>query len=155
MKNVWAPWRIEYIRSEKPSSCVFCSAPKEGDGLILLRGHLCYSLMNRFPYNAGHCMIAPFRHVGDLTDLNTEESSEMMDMCKTLIAAIRSAMGAQGFNFGCNLGSAAGAGIADHLHLHIVPRWNGDTNFLPVLDGTHVISEYIQQTRDKIMRCLP
>jgi ATP adenylyltransferase len=146
---------MEYIKAEKAVTCVFCTTPKNGDELVLTQGKLCYAIMNRFPYTAGHTMIAPFRHVGDIVELSSEESSEIMSMANAVIIAIRSAMNAQGFNVGYNIGKAAGAGIAEHLHLHIVPRWDGDTNFMPVLGDVHVISEHIVQTRDKIKRYIP
>ena len=155
MSNLWAPWRMEYITKPKDKSCIFCTAPKEGDGFILTSGKRCFSIMNRFPYTSGHCMVAPYRHVSDLTDLNPEELSEMMTMTQEILAAIRTTMNPEGFNVGCNLGTVAGAGIADHIHMHIVPRWKGDTNFMPVLGSVHVISEYITCTRDKIRENLP
>jgi ATP adenylyltransferase len=155
MNNIWAPWRIEYITSPKDSSCVFCSAPEAMDKLVLTSGRLCFAIMNRFPYTAGHCMVAPSRHVGDLTELSTEELSEIMTMAQSILAAMKPALKPQGFNVGFNLGDVAGAGIADHLHMHIVPRWKGDTNFMPVLGETHIISEHIENTRDRIKRYLP
>jgi ATP adenylyltransferase len=154
MNNIWAPWRIEYITSPKDKSCIFCAAPKDGDRLILASYKLCFAIMNRFPYTTGHCMVAPFRHVGDVTELSTEELSEIMNLVKHIVAAIRSAMKPEGFNLGFNLGSVAGAGIVDHVHMHIVPRWKGDTNFMPVLNDVHVISEHIEKTCDRIKRNL-
>jgi ATP adenylyltransferase len=150
MNNLWAPWRIEYITSPKDLSCVFCSAPGTNDKLILASGRLCFAIMNRFPYTTGHCMVAPYRHVGDLTEVSTEEISEIMTMTKSIITAIKPALKPQGFNVGFNLGDVAGAGIANHLHMHIVPRWKGDTNFMPVLGEVHIISEHIENTLDKI-----
>lgn len=155
MNNLWAPWRTEYITSPKESVCVFCNAPKNKDPLILREGETCFAIMNRFPYNTGHCMIAPYRHVGDLTDINPQESLELMSLVQTIMKALRQALTPQGFNVGCNIGAVAGAGIADHLHIHIVPRWNGDTNFMPVISDAHIISEHIEKTRDKILRNLP
>jgi ATP adenylyltransferase len=155
MNNIWAPWRMQYITTEKESSCIFCMAATDGDQLVLTKGKLCFAIMNRFPYTSGHCLIAPYRHVGDIVEITSEESSEIMSMANNIISAIRSVMNPQGFNVGFNIGKAAGAGIAEHLHMHIVPRWNGDTNFMPVLSDVHIISEYIEQTRDKIKRFLP
>jgi ATP adenylyltransferase len=155
MNNLWAPWRIEYITSPKDRSCIFCTAPEAKDKLILTSGRLCFAIMNRFPYTTGHCMIAPYRHIGDLTEVSAEELSEIMTMTQSILAAMKPALEPQGFNVGFNLGDVAGAGIADHLHMHIVPRWRGDTNFMPVLGETHIISDHIDNTRDKIMRNLP
>jgi ATP adenylyltransferase len=155
MNNLWAPWRIEYITSPKDLSCVFCTAPEARDKLILTSGRLCFAIMNRFPYTTGHCMVAPYRHIGDLTELSTEELSEIMTMTQSILAAIKPALKPEGFNVGFNLGDVAGAGIADHLHIHIVPRWKGDTNFMPVLGDVHIISEHIENTRDKIKGNLP
>lgn len=150
MNVIWAPWRVEYITQPKDSMCILCNAPLNNDPLILKKGRECYAIMNRFPYTAGHSLIVPYRHVGDLTDLSNEEVSEIMSLIKDIMSATRRAMNPDGFNLGCNIGSVAGAGIADHFHMHVVPRWNGDTNFMPVLADVHVISEYIKETRDKI-----
>lgn len=155
MNNIWAPWRTEYVEKPKQGSCIFCTAASDGDPLLLRKEQTCFAIMNRFPYTAGHCMIAPNRHVGDLADITEEESLEIMNLVKTIMSAIKKAMNPQGFNIGCNIGSVAGAGIADHVHIHIVPRWKGDINFLPVLGDVHLISEHIEKTRDKILRNLP
>ncbi|MDT8273308.1 MAG: HIT domain-containing protein [Desulfomonilia bacterium] len=151
MNTIWAPWRVEYITKPKENSCILCSAPADGDHLILLREKHCFSIMNRFPYTTGHCMVAPYRHIGHLLDLEKNEFTGILEMVKKIVSAIQSSLNPQGFNIGCNIGTVAGAGIADHLHVHIVPRWNGDTNFMPVLSGTHIISEHIEKTREKIM----
>jgi len=150
MRNIWAPWRTKYIENTKDKFCIFCKAPEENDSLILKKGKTCFSIMNRYPYTTGHCMVAPYRHVGDLNDLNEEETKEILDMVRKLISAIKISMKPDGFNMGCNLGTVAGAGFADHLHIHIVPRWNGDTNFMPVLADVHMISEHIEKTKEKI-----
>ena len=155
MNNIWAPWRMEYVTTPKESTCIFCTAPDNQDPLILKKEQTCFAIMNRFPYTTGHCMVAPYRHVGDLDDVDEQEFSQMMSLVKVLIGAVRKAMNPDGFNIGCNIGSVSGAGVADHLHIHIVPRWHGDTNFMPVLDDVHIISEHIEKTRDKIMRYLP
>jgi ATP adenylyltransferase len=155
MNNLWAPWRIEYLTSPKELSCVFCTAPEAKDKLILTSGRLCFAIMNLFPYTTGHCMVAPYRHIGDFTELSTEELSEIMTMTQSILSAIKPALKPEGFNVGFNLGEVAGAGIADHLHMHIVPRWKGDTNFMPVLGEVHIISEHIEKTRDKIKENLP
>jgi len=155
MNNIWAPWRTEYISSSKDESCILCTAPRNEDSLILIKGRLCFAIMNRFPYTTGHCMVAPYRHVGDIVEITPDEFPEIMAMVKTIVTAIRSALNPEGFNIGCNIGTVAGAGIADHLHMHIVPRWSGDTNFMPVLSDVHVISEHIESTLAKIKRHLP
>ncbi|HOS97873.1 MAG TPA: HIT domain-containing protein [Deltaproteobacteria bacterium] len=155
MSTIWAPWRIDYIISDKGQGCALCTAAVDGDGLVLKKGEQCYAIMNRYPYTTGHCMVAPYRHTGDLASLTAQELSEMMSMVQDIVRAIRKGMSPDGFNIGCNLGAVAGAGIADHLHLHIVPRWKGDTNFMPVLGDVHVISEHIVSTLDKIRENLP
>ena len=154
MKNIWAPWRAEYILGHEPESCFLCDAPRESDSLLVKKGTHCFAIMNRFPYTTGHIMIAPYRHIPDLTDLNNNESAELMILLQKLAAAIRTALNPDGFNVGCNVGSVAGAGVASHIHFHMVPRWNGDTNFMPVLSDIHMISEHLEQTRNKIMGAL-
>lgn len=155
MINIWAPWRMEYVKSPKENTCIFCNAPKNNDPLILREESTCFAIMNRFPYTTGHCMVAPYRHVGDLSEIDDQEFIQIMSLVKTMVNAVRSAMNPQGFNVGCNIGSVSGAGIADHLHIHIVPRWDGDTNFMPVISDVHMISEHIEKTRDKILGNLP
>ncbi|MEA2102055.1 MAG: HIT domain-containing protein [Thermodesulfobacteriota bacterium] len=155
MKNIWAPWRAEYIlKDKKDSKCIFCEAARKNDPLIIDRKTLCFSIMNRFPYTSGHCMVLPYRHTGDITTLSAEENMEMTSMVQSVIEAIRQTMNPDGFNVGCNMGSASGAGIEDHIHIHIVPRWNGDVNFMPVLSDVHMISEHIDKTKDKIKKAL-
>lgn len=146
---------MEYITAPKEGACIFCTAPTDGDGLILAKGERCFAIMNRYPYTTGHCMVAPYRHVGDLALLEPGELSEMMSLVQRVITAVRASMRPDGFNVGCNLGAMAGAGIADHMHMHVVPRWNGDTNFMPVLSDVHVISEHIERTCEKIRENLP
>lgn len=154
MRNIWAPWRTEYISKPKDVPCVFCSAPSNNGNLILKKGKTCFSIMNRYPYTTGHCMVAPYRHVGDLNDLDEKEIQEIFSMVKELITAIRASLRPEGFNIGCNLGKVAGAGFADHIHVHVVPRWTGDTNFMPVLADVHMISEHIEKTKEKIKESL-
>lgn len=154
MNDIWAPWRGEYVGSPKADGCIFCSAPQHDDPLIITADEHCYAIMNRFPYTAGHCMVVPFRHVSDLSDLTGEEAASLTRLTQMLVKAIRSTMTPDGFNVGCNIGAAAGAGYADHLHMHIVPRWNGDTNFMPVIGKVHTISEHIESTRSKIRQAL-
>lgn len=146
---------MEYVTTPKENTCIFCTAPDNQDPLILKKEQTCFAIMNRFPYTTGHCMVAPYRHVGDLNDIDEQEFFQMMSLVKIMVSAVREAMNPQGFNIGCNIGAVSGAGVADHVHIHIVPRWNGDTNFMPVLSDVHIISEHIEKTRDKIMRNLP
>ncbi|WP_010478794.1 HIT family protein [Thermococcus zilligii] len=157
MKTLWAPWRIEYIRSPKHKGCIFCDFPKENEDrerLILYRGEHSFVIMNNYPYNPGHVMIAPYRHVGKWEDLTDEELLEIMKLSQLMIKAIKKAMNPDGFNLGVNLGRVAGAGIDDHVHLHIVPRWNGDTNFMPVIADTKVIPESLKEAYDELKKAI-
>ncbi|ACS33425.1 HIT family protein [Thermococcus gammatolerans] len=157
MKILWAPWRIEYIRSPKHKGCIFCDFPRENrdrERLILYRGEHSFVIMNNYPYNPGHVMIAPYRHIGRWEDLRDEELLEIMKLSQLMIRAIKKAMNPDGFNMGVNLGRVAGAGIDDHVHLHIVPRWNGDTNFMPVIADTKVIPESLQEAYDELKKAI-
>jgi ATP adenylyltransferase len=157
MDNLWAPWRIEYILSKKPQGCIFCDKPSENndkENLILFRGKHHFIILNAYPYNNGHMMIVPFKHISSLDGWNSEERQEMMDLADLAVILLKKAMNPDGFNLGINMGQAAGAGIDDHIHLHIVPRWNGDTNFMPVLSDTRVVSEYLKASYDKLMQIL-
>ncbi len=156
-RPLWAPWRIDYITGEKSPGCVFCAAAAgEGDdaALVLERGQRCFTMLNAFPYTSGHAMVLPYRHVADLLDLEEDELAEMMSLTRRSQRALTSLMSPQGFNIGLNIGEAAGAGIAEHVHLHIVPRWSGDTNFMPVLADTHVVPEALEATRDAVTAAL-
>jgi ATP adenylyltransferase len=158
-RPLWAPWRIEYITRPKATECIFCRAGTESTEVPAAerpvdRGEHCFTMLNAFPYAAGHLMVAPLRHVSELRDLTDEETLEEMQLARRAIDALRELMAPDGFNVGLNLGTVAGAGIADHLHLHVVPRWNGDTNFMPVLSETRVIPQALQATRDAIARLL-
>jgi len=144
--RIWAPWRIVYFTEPRPDACVFCTLPAEEelteeDTLILARFEHTYVVMNKYPYNAGHLMVVPFQHTDDLDQLSADVHCEMFRAAAVCQAVIREALNAQGFNIGLNLGKAAGAGILEHLHLHVVPRWMGDTNFMPVIMDTKVLSE--------------
>ncbi|GAB6102587.1 HIT domain-containing protein [Thermococcus atlanticus] len=157
MKLLWAPWRIEYIRAPKYDGCIFCDFPREErdkERLILHRGKHAFIIMNNYPYNPGHVMIAPYRHVGRWEDLNDEELLEIMQLSQLMIKALKKAMNPDGFNMGVNIGRVAGAGIEDHVHLHIVPRWNGDTNFMPVIDDTKVIPESLEEAYDELRKAI-
>ncbi|MEM4658688.1 MAG: HIT domain-containing protein [Candidatus Methanosuratincola sp.] len=153
MKTLWAPWRIEYIRGEgKTPGCIFCDKPKETNdraNLILYRGKTCYMMMNRYPYSNGHIMVLPLRHTKMLEDLTSEEKLELMDQIVLGTEALK-VFSPDGFNIGMNLGRAAGAGIEDHLHFHVVPRWSGDTNFMPVIGDVRVIPEYLEETYTRL-----
>jgi ATP adenylyltransferase len=155
--RLWSPWRMAYINDQggRPEGCVFCTLPAEGEenderNLILGRGRHTFALLNAYPYNPGHLMIAPYRHVGDYLDLNRDELTEATELTRTAISALNGASGPQGFNVGMNLGTVAGAGIADHVHLHVVPRWGGDTNFMPVIGQTKVLPELLAETWAKL-----
>lgn len=156
MKRIWAPWRMSYIKNnnEKKVNCIFCekaSQDNDASNHILKRGKTCFVLLNIYPYNNGHLMITPYRHVANLTDLSKEEQSELMTLTTMMTDIIKKTMNPQGFNVGLNLGSAAGAGIADHLHMHIVPRWNGDTNFMPAIGETRVLPQSLDETFNSLM----
>lgn len=144
MERLWAPWRMEYIQGNKSGGCFLCDIVNSGDDrgqLVLQRGCLCILLMNRYPYNNGHLMVAPARHVDTLEAMKRDELVEMIGMTSSACAILRKAVHADGFNVGLNLGSAAGAGLKDHVHMHIVPRWDGDTNFMPVIADTKIIPQ--------------
>ena len=152
-KPIWAPWRIDYILNEKPDGCVFCSMPNENDDKrhnILVRGDTCYVVLNLFPYNNGHIMVAPFRHISDYDAMKPEELSESARLTRESVLALKKAFKPEGFNIGVNQGSIAGAGIEEHLHIHIVPRWNGDFNFMPVIGQTKVIPVHLSETYDAL-----
>jgi ATP adenylyltransferase len=151
LERLWATWRMEYLTSiaHQTSECIFCDLQKEEDGpgnLIVHRGEHCYIILNLYPYNNGHAMILPFRHVSDLVELTDAELLEMMQLAILLERAFRASIHPQGFNLGMNLGRVAGAGIPGHLHLHVVPRWQGDTNFMPVLGEIRVLPESLDET---------
>jgi ATP adenylyltransferase len=157
MENLWAPWRIDYILGKKPLECIFCNMPKENrdeENLILFRGNNQFIIMNAFPYNNGHIMIVPYRHTSSLEGWSSEEQQGMMELADLAITLLKKTIRPDGFNLGINMGQVAGAGILDHVHLHIVPRWNGDTNFMPVLADTRVISEHLKVTYNKLVKTL-
>jgi ATP adenylyltransferase len=154
MQVLWAPWRIEYILGEKEKECIFCAGDdrsRDRERLILYVGEHCIVLMNKFPYNNGHLLVAPKRHIPDLDLMNQEEAKEVFDMLKYSVSVLKKILKPDGFNVGLNLGKVAGAGIEEHLHFHIVPRWNGDTNFITVLGEVRVIPEHIRQTYEKLL----
>jgi ATP adenylyltransferase len=153
MKHIWAPWRIEYIKAEKPAGCILCDKPKENkdkENYILYRGKKNFVMLNSFPYNPGHLLIAPYRHVGNLEELTETERNEHYELVSRSIAVLKKVMKPAGFNIGANLGKVAGAGIADHFHSHIVPRWQGDNNFMPVLGEVKVIPQALEDTYEAL-----
>ena len=158
-RPLWAPWRIQYIEGPKNEACIFCSAvsesePTEGWQRPVDRGHRCFTLLNTFPYASGHVMVAPYRHIGSLEELDQEELAELMQLARRAVAAQRRAMSPDGFNLGLNLGTVAGAGIADHLHLHVVPRWEGDNSFMPVLADIRVLPQALEATYEALTNAL-
>ncbi len=155
LQRLWMPHRMAYIKGAgKPADngapvCPFCQIPgmSDADGLIVARGGHVYAVLNLYPYNSGHLMVVPYRHIADYTDLTGDETAELADYTKRSMTALREASQAQGFNIGMNMGSVAGAGIAAHLHQHIVPRWGGDANFMPVVGRTRVLPQLLADTR--------
>jgi ATP adenylyltransferase len=152
-----APWRMSYINSsknnEEETECIFCKYPTEkndDENLIITRGTCCYALLNRYPYSNGHLMIVPYRHTADMCSLSDKEKLNIMSFSQTALRALKATMNPDGFNLGMNLGKVAGAGIDSHLHLHIVPRWNGDTNFMSVTAETKVLPEALSKTWEKL-----
>ncbi len=154
MDALWAPWRMEYIISDKKNTgCIFCLGDHTGDSedrLILHTGAMSIVMMNKFPYNNGHLLVAPVRHTPDLEGLSPEESLDLILMVRKTLDILKKEMRPEGFNVGLNLGRAAGAGVEEHMHFHVVPRWNGDTNFMTVTGEIRVIPEHIQETYRKL-----
>lgn len=159
-ERLHAPWRMEYVgrTGEKPEGCVFCAAARteecDQDHLIIHRADYCFVILNRFPYNCGHLMIVPYQHTAELGDLSGETYAEMLRLATLCMEALRRTMRPEGFNLGMNIGQVAGAGIADHLHLHVVPRWAGDTNFMPVLGNVRVLPESLERTWQRLRDAL-
>jgi ATP adenylyltransferase len=162
-QRLWTPHRMAYIKGEnKPSTagsgdCPFCRIPglPDEDGLMVRRGSVAFVVLNLYPYSPGHLMACPFRHVADYTELTGEEIAELADLTRQAMTTLRSVSGAHGFNIGMNQGEVAGAGIAAHLHQHVVPRWGGDTNFMPVVARTKVLPQLLQDTRDMLADAWP
>jgi len=154
MERIWAPWRIDYIVNEKPPGCIFC-VPSEGgndrQSLILCRTPFSLVMLNRYPYNNGHLMVAPFRHSADLNELSQDEMLDLFTTMRRCRNVLQEAAAPQGFNIGINLGKAAGAGVDEHLHIHIVPRWNGDSNFMSVVGDLRVMPENLDITYERLL----
>jgi ATP adenylyltransferase len=155
MKRIWSPWRMKYIEGHgKETGCIFCEALKQRDkqALIVARGKRSYVILNRYPYTSGHLMIVPHEHVETIEKVPEETWLEMFALTNRALAALRSVYRAPAFNLGANIGEAAGAGVADHVHLHVVPRWSGDTNFLSVLGEVRVLPESLEETWKKVRK---
>ncbi len=153
MKHIWAPWRIEYIRSNKDEGCIFCDKAAESDdpkNYILYRGSLCFVMLNAYPYNPGHLMVAPYRHVDNVEGLSDDELLQLFDLVRKSTRALTEAYNPQGFNIGINQGRVAGAGIEDHIHAHVVPRWNGDTNFVTTVADLRVLPDALSSTYEDL-----
>jgi ATP adenylyltransferase len=154
-KPLWAPWRMEFIRSEKPKGCIFCdfpAAPPERDraNLVVHRSAHAFTCLNRYPYNSGHVMVIPRAHVADLGALSAEDHADLGEELRRAVAVVRKVYAPDGMNVGMNLGRAAGAGIVDHLHWHVVPRWAGDNNFMPVLADQRVVVEALDDAWERL-----
>jgi len=151
---LWTPWRYQYItNSDKPSECVFCAAARSSDDrdvLIVHRGNTCFVILNRFPYTSGHLMVVPFRHLATMEELDDEALIEMFHLARDSERHLRAVYRPEGLNLGMNIGKSAGAGIAGHLHLHVLPRWTGDTNFMTVVGETRVLPEDLEITWDRL-----
>jgi ATP adenylyltransferase len=157
-RQLWAPWRLEYIQqADEQEGCIFCRAAAGDDqeGLVVGRGAHTFAMLNKFPYSSGHLMVAPYRHVSDFAELSDEEALEAHRLVGHGMAALAEAFAPQGYNVGWNLGRIAGAGIVDHVHVHVVPRWAGDTNFMPVLADVKVLPEHLAETRAKLAGSWP
>lgn len=158
MQRLWTPWRMQYVKSaaadeEEPAECIFCELPEAGDderALILARSEHGFAILNKFPYNPGHLMVAPFHHAGQLDELGEEELDDTTRLLRRAVRALRDEADPHGFNIGMNIGRVAGAGIPDHVHWHVVPRWGGDHNFMPVIGQTKVLPELLEETYAKL-----
>ena len=151
MDTIFAPWRMEYIKGEKPEGCVFCKCSIRCDEYVVYEGKTCFVMINRYPYVSGHLMIIPVRHIGKIEDLTKEERSEIFALLDITVRVLKEAMNPDGFNIGMNIGKAAGAGIEEHIHVHVIPRWEGDTNFMSVVNNIRVIPEDVQTTATKLV----
>lgn len=155
LQRLWTPWRLAYVTDPDTASlgCPFCTLPERGDdraALILHRGERAYAILNAYPYNPGHFMAVPYRHVAGFDELTVPELHELADLCQLGVRALRASSGPHAFNIGLNVGGVAGAGIADHIHQHVVPRWGGDTNFMPVIGQTRVLPELLEETYQRL-----
>ena len=157
MKRIWAPWRMKYILKSQKKGCFLCDicrSNKDKMNLVLKRGKLNFLLLNRYPYNNGHLLVTPYRHVDSLEQMIADEMAEMMEMASMACKTLRKSLHPDGFNIGLNIGKAAGAGLKDHVHLHIVPRWEGDTNFMPVLGEVKIIPQPLDKLWQQLKNVL-
>jgi ATP adenylyltransferase len=157
-ERLWAPWRLEYITAPKPDECIFCRKPSEEDDAaahIVHRGEQVFSMLNAFPYNNGHLIVAPYRHLASIENLDEATAAELMTETQAALSALRAAYAPDGFNLGINQGKIAGAGFDDHVHLHVVPRWSGDTNFMPVVGDTRVLPESLDDSLRALSEAWP
>jgi len=154
MENLWAPWRMEYITGKREEGCIFCKKPNERDrlkeNLVLHLGRLAFVILNRFPYHSGHLMVVPLRHTDQMESLTSEENAEICRLLQASATVLKEVCRAEGLNLGMNLGQCAGAGIREHLHYHLVPRWVGDTNFFPLIAQTRSMPELLAQTYERL-----
>ncbi len=154
--RIWAPWRLAYVKDaakDLEEECIFCAKPQQGDddaALIVHRGELCFVMLNLFPYTNGHLMVAPYGHIGSIAEIDSATIAEMMALSQRAIKALEREYGPHGFNVGFNQGRVAGAGVEHHIHMHIVPRWGGDTNFMPVLGDTRVMPQTVEQSYETL-----
>jgi ATP adenylyltransferase len=157
-ERLWAPWRLDYIKGPKPDECIFCTKPAEGDddaAHIVARGERCFVMLNTFPYNNGHLMVSPYEHVPSIEELDAPVLLELMELTQRSLGALREAYSPEGFNIGINQGAVAGAGVADHVHLHVVPRWGADTNFMPVIGSTRVLPQSLDESLSTLKASFP
>ena len=154
MKQLWCPWRLEYILGPKPDACVFClpeGTEEDEERLVVYRGTWNFVILNKFPYNNGHIMVTPYRHVKDLDELEQAEAHELMDLLQLSSRALKAFCNPNGINIGLNMGQAAGAGIAEHLHFHLVPRWVGDSSFIAVMDEVRIVPQHLSKTYEGLL----
>ncbi len=152
--RIWAPWRLAYVKdASKDTECIFCTKPEEGDdrrALIVHRANRCYVILNAFPYTNGHLMVAPYEHIGRLQDLDAGTLAELTTLASRAMTGLDDAYGPEGYNVGCNQGRIAGAGFDSHIHMHVVPRWAGDTNYMPVIGDTRVMPQTLEESYDAL-----
>jgi ATP adenylyltransferase len=156
-RRLWAPWRLEYIKGAGPDECIFCTKPRQGDdaaALIVDRGERCFTILNAYPYNNGHVMVSPYEHRASIEELEEPVLLELMTLARRSLAALREAYAPDGFNLGINQGKIAGAGFDDHVHLHVVPRWSADTNYMPVIGSTRVLPESLDGSYQQLAGAL-
>jgi ATP adenylyltransferase len=154
-QRLWAPWRLEYIKGPKSDECIFCVKPDAGDdgaSYIVTRGERCFVMLNAYPYNNGHVMVAPYEHLATIEDLDDDTLLDLMHLTQRSLQAIGEAYSPDGFNLGVNQGAVAGAGVADHVHLHVVPRWGADTNFMPVIGSTRVLPQSLDDSWETLSK---